>query len=98
MSEARGVTIAAMPTARQAIETHRRVAHAMGADPYGVRTLAGARAAYVRGDIEIEEFERRVEMFLREAADETPAGRHERCRLEQQPDPRGRATCSLRTN
>lgn len=33
-------------------------------DPYGVSTIAGARAAYVRGDIEIDEFERRVDLFL----------------------------------
>jgi hypothetical protein len=42
----------------------REMQHAFGGDPYGVRTIAGARAAYVRGDIEVDEFERRVELFL----------------------------------
>lgn len=51
-------------TAREAIENIRRFQHAAGGDPYGVRTVAGAKAAYVRGDIDLDELERRVELFL----------------------------------
>lgn len=42
----------------------RRVQAAISGDPYGVVTIAGARAAYVRGDIEADEFERRVGEIL----------------------------------
>lgn len=51
-------------TTAEAIEAMRRLQHAAGGDPYGVRTITGARAAYVRGEIEVDEFERRVELFL----------------------------------
>ncbi len=46
-----------------------RVAAMLSGDPYGVVTIAGARRLYVRGDIEVDEFERRVEAIL--VAEET---------------------------
>lgn len=50
--------------AREAIKAQRRAAHAAGGDPYGVRTVAGARAAYLHDEIDLLEFERRVDLFL----------------------------------
>lgn len=52
-------------TTREAIENQRRMAHALGGDPYGVRTITGARAAYARGAIDLDELERRVDLLLR---------------------------------
>jgi hypothetical protein len=45
-------------------ERVKALQHAAGGDPYGVRTIAGARALYLRDEIDIQEFERRVELFL----------------------------------
>lgn len=33
-------------------------------DPHGCHTIEGARALYLRGEIDTNEFERRVELFL----------------------------------
>lgn len=56
-------------TTRQAIKSVTRMQEAFGGDPFGTRTLAGAQAAYVRGAIDVDEFERRVERLLTEAPD-----------------------------
>lgn len=49
---------------REAAEATRRLQHLAGGDPYGVRTIAGARGAFLRDEIDVVEFERRVELFL----------------------------------
>lgn len=36
----------------------------LAADPHGCRTMAGAKAAYVAGVIDVEELERRIDLFL----------------------------------
>lgn len=46
--------------ARRAARNLRRFADDAGGDPYGVRTIEGAKAAYVRDEIDLAEFERRV--------------------------------------
>lgn len=47
-----------MPTAREVTRAMTVLAHAAGGDPYGVRSVDGAKAAYVRGDIDVDELER----------------------------------------
>lgn len=59
-------------SAADATRAMRRLAHVAGGDPYGVRTIAGAKAAYVRGSIDVDELERRVEVLLEGGEVEPP--------------------------
>lgn len=49
-------------TTREAILAMERMRAAL--DPDGVRTIEGARRLYLRGEIDVDEFERRVGLFL----------------------------------
>lgn len=51
-------------TVEEAMENFRHFSHALGGDPYGFRTVTGAKAAYVRGEIEVDELERRIGILL----------------------------------
>lgn len=53
-------------TTREAVVTMDNLRRAMGVDVDGVRTIAGARVAYVNNRISVAEFEDRVERILRE--------------------------------
>jgi hypothetical protein len=60
-----------MTTMRQAHDAMTAIARVQHADPDGTRTIEGAKRAYVRGTIEVDELERRLDKLMGIAPERT---------------------------
>jgi hypothetical protein len=52
--------------ADETLEFWREMSYALGGDPYGTRTVEGAKEAYAVGMIEVDELESRLDVLLKE--------------------------------